>query len=1271
MRKVIAALFISLLPFVSSHAEPDAPPAARMAKIGFVQDIGVPGMRKLLGGAGARLFVAKQKGGVDIVTLDKEGKPSLIALQAKTRKGEPTLAQPEAAVAANGVIYVVDSELNRVALFGDDGQFKGSFGRKGGDPAQLRAPRGIAWQDGILYVADTGNGRIQLYGDNGVYLNTLEVADNPANKPFKDKDVAFTPDKPVDVAVDAQGQIYVLDAGGSFFGGTPAIKAYSPGGVYLRQFPQNGKAAALGMAEDGLYVADAAGYAIQKYDLGGKLLSFFGSRGDGRAQFKSLAGLYAGGGRIYVGDSERGAVHAFSSEAEPPAAGPRLAAAPFVRWRETYPAAAGKMAWNGKDTLYAIASDGSGLLRLRNGAVEGKLKLKDIAPAAVAVDPSGALWVLDKGKMRVVKLDDAGNAAESFGAWGSQRGQFSDASDLAISSAGNLFVADPGNRRVQVFSSDGVLVDVITRGAKSGLSRPTALALDPQDNLYVLDTDRDTVSSYSAALEPLAEFGQGEAWAARNLKDPVDLAATHTEVMVLGPERVQVYSHAGKYVRAFGAAGEGSGEFNAPGAITLIDATTMAISEKGNKRVQVYTLLYKPAAPEQLMAEGVAHAVRLTWAASPLPYVSEYDIYRATGENGPFTHLGSSKTNQYLDDNLPPEQAYFYVVAARSSAGYEGLPGLSMKGVTQKYIPPALANVQVTPGPERLKMRWDGLDARYVAAYVVYQKSGDAYAKVGETTAPEFTKDGLTPATDYTFYLATRSVDGIESAKQPVQGTTTVDTSAPVDFTAVDLHDVFSNTYKVYEQEGIGTVKLTNNTNVTKKNVKVSFVLNNFMDYPTESRIDTLAPGETREVTLKAVFNNTILTLTEDTPVQAKLEASYFENGQQKAFSKIRTVNVYDKHKLLWSDGGRYAAFITPKDPVILNFTRSVASQFSAVKDPTQLAAAVFDSLGALGVTYVQDPTNPYQVSSRKVDTVDYIEYPREAISRKSGDCDDLVALYSASLEALGISTRALLVPGHMLMMFNTGIVADADNYTMDNMYVIQDGTLWIPVETTLVGKSFTKAWEQGAAAYYKAGSKDLTVFDPHDAWKEYKPATLPDETWRPAEKTRADVDKAFPGDSTSVLKISSQTKTRRYMQALRKNPQDMNAHLQIGIIMAKAGDRDEAMKNFDAVLAAEPKDAAALNNKANLYMLDGQYPAAQKLYVAASQADPRDADVLVNLAKAWMASKNVKEAKSAFGRAQKLDPTVAERHKALALELQGTLSPGKKPRTSRRKEKS
>jgi Flp pilus assembly protein TadD len=152
-------------------------------------------------------------------------------------------------------------------------------------------------------------------------------------------------------------------------------------------------------------------------------------------------------------------------------------------------------------------------------------------------------------------------------------------------------------------------------------------------------------------------------------------------------------------------------------------------------------------------------------------------------------------------------------------------------------------------------------------------------------------------------------------------------------------------------------------------------------------------------------------------------------------------------------------------------------------------------------------------------------------------------------------------------------------------------------------------------------------------------------------------IERTFPGDMLSVLKISSQTMTRRYLQTIQNNPADMEAHLQVGIILARLGDRTEAMKYFRRIVQSEPKNASALNNLGNLQMLDGQYQEAQKLYADAAKADPRDAEILVNLANAYKAGKNFGKAKEAFAQAQRIDPAVANKHKALALELLSSLS--------------
>jgi tetratricopeptide (TPR) repeat protein len=166
----------------------------------------------------------------------------------------------------------------------------------------------------------------------------------------------------------------------------------------------------------------------------------------------------------------------------------------------------------------------------------------------------------------------------------------------------------------------------------------------------------------------------------------------------------------------------------------------------------------------------------------------------------------------------------------------------------------------------------------------------------------------------------------------------------------------------------------------------------------------------------------------------------------------------------------------------------------------------------------------------------------------------------------------------------------------------------------------------------------------------------LAESKWKPVEISKESIEKKFPNEVASMLKISSQTKTRHYRQRIDKNPSDVDAHLQIGIILAKLGDRDEAMKYFDKVLVLQPRNAAALNNRGNLFMIADKYEEAQKAYREATRINPEDANIWINLAKAYKATNEIKEAKAAFMKAQGLDVSIKKKYKALSLELSNTL---------------
>jgi sugar lactone lactonase YvrE len=81
----------------------------------------------------------------------------------------------------------------------------------------------------------------------------------------------------------------------------------------------------------------------------------------------------------------------------------------------------------------------------------------------VAWDPAGNTYISDGYiNSRVAKVDKNGNWLESWGEPGNKPGEFNTPHSIAADAKGNIYVADRGNRRIQVFDSDGKFLRQIT-----------------------------------------------------------------------------------------------------------------------------------------------------------------------------------------------------------------------------------------------------------------------------------------------------------------------------------------------------------------------------------------------------------------------------------------------------------------------------------------------------------------------------------------------------------------------------------------------------------------------------------------------------------------------------------------------------------------------------------------------------------------------------------------------------------------------------------------
>jgi DNA-binding beta-propeller fold protein YncE len=78
-------------------------------------------------------------------------------------------------------------------------------------------------------------------------------------------------------------------------------------------------------------------------------------------------------------------------------------------------------------------------------------------PADVTWDRAGNIYVGDGfgTNNRVAKFTKDGDYVKSWGQTGSAQGQFNTIRGIAADAAGNIYVADAGNRRIQVFDGEG------------------------------------------------------------------------------------------------------------------------------------------------------------------------------------------------------------------------------------------------------------------------------------------------------------------------------------------------------------------------------------------------------------------------------------------------------------------------------------------------------------------------------------------------------------------------------------------------------------------------------------------------------------------------------------------------------------------------------------------------------------------------------------------------------------------------------------------------
>jgi hypothetical protein len=175
--------------------------------------------------------------------------------------------------------------------------------------------------------------------------------------------------------------------------------------------------------------------------------------------------------------------------------------------------------YTSRQSVKVIDLDGAIVLEIGDtGSDPGQM----IAPAGVAVDGQGRIYVADAGNHRVQVFGAGGEFIAAFGSEGNGAGGFQEMRGMEVDSNGRVFVCDPGNGRVAVLTFDGAQFHWQT--AIQDVASPNGVAEGPTGKIYVSDAATASVREYSADLVYRRSLTQPDSPFTGPLSNPTGMA---------------------------------------------------------------------------------------------------------------------------------------------------------------------------------------------------------------------------------------------------------------------------------------------------------------------------------------------------------------------------------------------------------------------------------------------------------------------------------------------------------------------------------------------------------------------------------------------------------------------------------------------------------------------------------------------------------------------------------------------------------------------------
>ncbi len=475
----------------------------------------------------------------------------------------------------------------------------------------------------------------------------------------------------------------------------------------------------------------------------------------------------------------------------------------------------------------------------------------------------------------------------------------------------------------------------------------------------------------------------------------------------------------------------------------------------------------------------------------------------------------------------------------------------------------------------------------------------------------------------------------------------------PIEIANIDFDNIFPSFLDYYNLQPIGAISIFNTKNDVFDDISITVNIPGLVSEPSLITVPIIYPNEISENLVYLQIDKSVLNsvLTEDKNFDVIVKISYLKEGKNKTLEQKTTLKVYQLNSISWDDKKHLASFINPRDENLRNFVTSeiiaktsfTDDKFSEIPKPILQAIQVWEYLRQMNLNYVQDPNRSYEIVS-KSSAIDYVQFPTQTLAKKVGDCDDLVTLLSNSLEVLGIETAYIDVPGHVFLAFNTGLIPNQleENGLSDEQVIIKYNKVWLPLESTVIGKnSFVESWKYATARFAKEreANSPIEIVEIQNAAITYPPINFPTKIPIVGNNNIEIVKTELLKDLESFKQTSNQTYEEELRKVLNLYPTNIHTFNKLGLYYAQKGDYENAEIYFTRTLQYDKDNVVALTNLGNLGFLRKDYDYAERKYLMALKFDQQNVGILANLVRCNYKQNKLETAVEYYQKIEQIDP--------------------------------